>query len=310
MENAMTLTKTRLCERRKLDATAKTAISSGSRVSRLGLIPVFLFAFSLFYTGGALAECGGLDDCIAVSIDAGVAPSHGTPLTSSPLAFGNQTPGTNSAVRQVFVGAVTGTNNATLTAITLGGADASQFDASVMTCTTGTASLVHGGAACTIDVTFNPTTGGIKNASLSIASSVITRVVPLTGFGDTGALPDPTNDANLKSQIRAQIDTTKRLAFSQIDNVQRRMEAFRHSSIPQVTEDDAEKTAAAVIRQIASGGSTDLAGMSGSDSRVERDGSINWWVAGNLGWGTREQTAHQVRQIWESLPLPPPVSPS
>lgn len=131
------------------------------------------------------AECGTLQQCIAVSIDPLVAPAHGTPLTSAPLAFGNQTLATTSAAKPILVGAVTGPagTSATLNAITLSGASAAEFAISGGTCTTGSPSLLHNGPTCTILVTFTPTSLGNKSAQINVQTTAITRTIPLTGTG-------------------------------------------------------------------------------------------------------------------------------
>ena len=159
-------------------------------------LPFFLgLIFSGFcFSPPANAECGGSQQCIAVSIDPLVAPAHGTPLTSAPLAFGNQTVATTSAARIILVGAVTGPagTQATLDAITLSGANAAEFSISGGTCTTGAPSLLHDSGTCTITVTFNPAPEplglGAKTARIDVQTAAITRTVPLTGTG-TGAPP-------------------------------------------------------------------------------------------------------------------------
>ena len=141
-----------------------------------------------YFSPPALAECGGSQQCIAVSIDPLVAPAHGTPLASAPLAFGNQTVATTSAAQTIFVGAVTGPagTQATLDAITLSGANAAEFTITGGTCTTGAPSLLHDTGTCTITVTFSPATLGAKAAQIDVQTAAITRTVPLTGTG-TGA---------------------------------------------------------------------------------------------------------------------------
>lgn len=193
------------------------------------------FAASGFLiTMPAHAECGGDLQCIAVTIDPLVAPAHGTPLTSSPLAFGSQTVATTSAARAIFVGAIGGPPPApgalaTLNAITLGGANAAEFAITGGTCTVGTPSLPHAGAACTITVTFNPATFGVKTASVSVVTTAITRTIPLSGIGGFTAgtaRPDPSTDPAVSGLLRSQSATAKRFSRSQISNFQRRMESL------------------------------------------------------------------------------------
>ena len=144
-------------------------------------------ATALAWTGLARAECGGQQQCIAVSIDAAVTPEHGTPLVSDPLAFGGEPVGSESAARTIYVRAVTGPAGtfATLDSITLGGANAGDFRVTGGTCAVGTPSLPQDGASCTITVVFNPTSVGTRNASVAVQTTAITRTVPLTGIGTT-----------------------------------------------------------------------------------------------------------------------------
>jgi uncharacterized protein with beta-barrel porin domain len=161
-------------------------------LARLLGLPAGLVIAAFLHPAPAHAECGGGQQCIAVSIDPAVAPFHGSPDTSAPLDFGNQTAATTSAPRTIFVGAVTGPagTSATLSAITLGGANAADFTITGGTCTVGTATLLHDGPACTITVTFNPQAVGAKTAMVSVVTAAITRVVPLTGTG-TPSLTGP-----------------------------------------------------------------------------------------------------------------------
>lgn len=171
----------------------------------LGLVfPGFLFSAS------AWAECGGGQQCIAVSIDPLVPPAHGTPLTSSPLDFGNQTVATTSATRTIFVGAVTGPAGtfATLDAITLSGANAADFTIMGGTCTVVTPSLLQDGPTCTITVTFNPATLGAKAAQIDVRTAAITRTIPLTGTGT--AVPPAAGAATLT--VQSDTPTTLNLA--------------------------------------------------------------------------------------------------
>jgi outer membrane autotransporter protein len=146
-----------------------------------------LFGLALLAPFPAHAECGGSQQCIAVSIDPAVTPEHGTPLVSDPISFGNQPVGTESAARTIFVRAVTGPAGtlATLDAIALGGANAGDFRIAGGTCTTGIASLPQDGASCTVTVTFNPATAGAKSATVAVQTTAITRTVPLAGTGTT-----------------------------------------------------------------------------------------------------------------------------
>jgi uncharacterized protein YhjY with autotransporter beta-barrel domain len=198
--------------------------------------PLGLIFSGLFFAAPAYAECGGDLQCIAVSIDPAVAPAHGTPLTSAPLAFVSQPVATTSATRTIFVGAVGGPPPppgalATLNAITLGGANAADFAITGGTCTVGAPSLPHSGPACTITVTFNPTTLGAKTASIAVQTTAITRTIPLTGTSTpVSSRLDPSQDADVVGLIGAQAQVAKRFARAQIANFQRRMELLHRGA--------------------------------------------------------------------------------
>jgi len=156
-----------------------------------------LICCPLWFATAAHAECGGNQQCIGVSIEPSIAPAHGTPEISAPLAFGDQDVGTTSTSKPILVGAVLGPvgTRATLNSITLGGANAGDFQIASTTCTVGSPSLLHNGAVstpfnetCTISVEFNPGTVGAKAAMIDVSTNAITRTIPLTG---TGILPPP-----------------------------------------------------------------------------------------------------------------------
>jgi len=189
------------------------------------------FVFSvLFYSASAQAECGGQQQCIAVSINPIVAPSHGTPETSRPLNFDSQAIGTTSAPRTILVAAVAGPNNtsATLNTITLSGVNAADFQITGSTCNVGT-TLLHDGQntaqlnnTCTVTVTFSPTTDGAKTATLAIGTTLITRFIPLTS-----GYPDLAQDMPVAATLAAQTETAQRFSKTQIINFQQRMESLR-----------------------------------------------------------------------------------
>lgn len=143
-----------------------------------------LFVLTILLPAAARAECGGDTECIAVSINPSVAPAHGTPLVSGPLAFGNQAVATSSAGRAILVGHVTGKlgSLSTLGAIILSG-DTDDFRIVGNTCVIGEPSLPRNAPGCTITVAFNPATLGPKSATIAVSTSRITRRVPLIGTG-------------------------------------------------------------------------------------------------------------------------------
>lgn len=181
-----------------------------ARLVRLYIL-LALAGSALLLPAMARAECGGIRNCIAVSFG-DVRPAHGTPLTSAPLAFGEQRAGTTSATRTVRVGAVQGPagTRATLNAITLTGANAGDFEIASTSCTIGSPSLLHDGTGraqlantCTILLAFRPSTPGGKTAALLVRSSAITRTVPLAGT----ATPSETGPVAAPASLATQVNT-------------------------------------------------------------------------------------------------------
>lgn len=164
----------------------------------------------------ARAECGGLQQCIGISTDPAVAPSHSADGINRPaptLDFGSQTAATTSASRTILVAAIEGPagTRATLNSITLTGANAGDFTITGGTCTTGTPTLLHDGAstaqianACTITVAFRPATVGVKNAQVNVETAAIIRVAPLTGTGT----PSLTGPAAAPATLTVQVNST------------------------------------------------------------------------------------------------------
>jgi Ca2+-binding RTX toxin-like protein len=108
----------------------------------------------------------------------GTAPVASLSVTA--LAFGNQVTNTTSAARAITV-TNTGTAPLTVGAVTLTGTDAALFSIATNTCTVPVAPA----GACTIGVTFRPTTTGAKTASVSITHDAAgsPSTVSLTGTG-------------------------------------------------------------------------------------------------------------------------------
>jgi hypothetical protein len=117
-------------------------------------------------------------------------PVSGTGIASAPVittnpasvGFGNQDVNTTSAIRTITIGN-TGTENLVVSGITLAGADVGQFLlADPNSCATAT--LVANTGTCTFNVQFRPTSTGLKNASVSIASNVGSPIsVEMSGTG-------------------------------------------------------------------------------------------------------------------------------
>ena len=83
-----------------------------------------------------------------------------------PVAFGNQTVGTTSAVQGVTLNN-SGTDTLNINSITLTGTDSGQFT------TPGTQPYLAAGNSCAIGITFVPTSNGAKSATLTISDDVL-----------------------------------------------------------------------------------------------------------------------------------------
>jgi hypothetical protein len=102
-------------------------------------------------------------------------------LSSTSLTFGSQNVGSPSAPQTVTV-TNTGTGDLTISTVTLGGTNASDFAKSADTCSGAT--LIPNGA-CTVSVTFTPSATGSRTATLSINDNAANspQTVGLSGTG-------------------------------------------------------------------------------------------------------------------------------
>jgi hypothetical protein len=100
-------------------------------------------------------------------------------LSPTSLAFGNQLVNTTSSARSVTL-SNTGNAPMAITGITITGTNANNF-ANTTTC----GATLAAGANCTINVTFTPTAGGARSATLSVADDAAgsPHTVALTGTG-------------------------------------------------------------------------------------------------------------------------------
>ncbi len=281
---------------------------------------LMVLAAGLFCTTAAYAECGGTVQCIGVGATLAEANSqHGDP-TPRTLAFPSQGVSSTSVPQTVFVAAVAGATAGTMAMLNAAFITGTDFViAPGGTCSPANGP-VHGGANCTINVSFQPTSIGAKTATLTIpltapgcVGCITERTVTLTGTGTStgiaagpaamtvrlntagtldltpftsggatgvivvspparGAVTvsgttvtytpaanfsgadaftysstgptgtsapatvtvsvggDPSLDAVVRGLLRAQADTAKRFARTQISNVQRRMESLHLGS--------------------------------------------------------------------------------
>src|SRR5208282_2998367 len=102
-------------------------------------------------------------------------------LSTPSLSFGNQLLGTTSAAQTETV-TNAGTANLTISTVTVGGTNASDFAKSADTCTGATVTPTN---TCTVSVTFTPSATGSRSASLSFTDNASNspQTVSLSGTG-------------------------------------------------------------------------------------------------------------------------------
>lgn len=117
----------------------------------------------------------------------GAYPAPGATLSTSAVNFGNQNLGTPSAAQAVTL-TNSGSQGLAIASIALGGTNAGDFSQS-----NSCGSSLAAGAICSISVTFNPTAGGARSATLTLTDNApgATQTVALTG---SGVLPPPPAD--------------------------------------------------------------------------------------------------------------------
>ena len=260
----------------------------------------------MFVATPVYAECGGQQQCIAVSIDPQVMPAHGISTPTGPVNFGSQAMGVTSVEKTILVAAVFGPvdTSATLTEISVNGADQADFRLGG-TCQVGTM-LPHDGAVqaqlantCTIIVTFNAKTNGTKSASIAVKSSIITRTIPLTG---TAGYPDVALDTNVATTLAAQTEAAQRFSRAQINNFQHRMESLHRSGSnaaspasnlnTDISRANGTALLANEVAALLTTQSVNLTNLSDAATKAPA-GSIDasgFWTAGMVNFGTREAT--------------------
>jgi hypothetical protein len=119
-------------------------------------------------------------------------------LSGSGLSFGNQTVGSTSAAQTETV-TNSGTANLTISAVTMGGTNTSDFAKSADTCTGAT---VIPNSICTVSVTFAPSATGSRNASLNFIDNAngSPQTVNMSGTGTAPRLNLSTNSVTFSNQ--------------------------------------------------------------------------------------------------------------
>jgi len=116
------------------------------------------------------------------------APAPFALADATALDYASRQVGTTTPVKNVTL-SNHGTADLTVSAATLGGADAADFQVA----SNGCAGAVAPGTSCTIGITFAPQATGTRSATLSIASNSVgsPQAIALTGVGTPATLPAP-----------------------------------------------------------------------------------------------------------------------
>lgn len=289
---------------------------------------LFTLPFLVIFSLSAQAECGGATQCIGVgtSLNSALAAHHGGPDVTPTLSFGNQATGSASAAQTIFVAAVSGgSGTATINTPLISGVDAAEFSITGGTCSA-TNGPIHGGAACTIEIKFNPLTSGAKNAVLEVllnppcAGCITGRRVNLAGSSGEA---DPGSDQTVIGLVSAQAQTAKRFSRAQLSNFQSRMDSlhrrFAQQNYSSFAIDSAvdglvpgaygkpetrplhskissagtspnlsnQESFAAGLYDSLSSESLDLSYSSNMASNGGAPGGTNIWVEGNINFGSR-----------------------
>jgi len=134
-------------------------------------------------------------------------------LSAPSLSFGNQLLDTTSAAQTETV-TNTGTANLTISAVTVGGTNASDFAKSADTCTGAT---VTPSSTCTVSVTFTPSAMGSRSASLNFADNASNSPQTVTLSG-TGTAPVVSLSAPSLSFGNQLLDTTSAAQTETVTN--------------------------------------------------------------------------------------------
>ena len=120
-----------------------------------------------------------------------VLPDGHLSLSPNPLGFGDVRLGSSKTATVTF--ANSGTDNTSVTDVTVSGQNAADFavDQASLTCANNPSGFdVPAGGSCTVDVVFVPPAAGDRTASLVVTNSSVegTQTLPLTGTGTNAAV--------------------------------------------------------------------------------------------------------------------------
>jgi hypothetical protein len=141
----------------------------------------------------------------------GIAPV--VSLSSSSLSFGNQLLSTPSGAQTETV-TNTGTANLTISTVTMGGTNASDFAKSSDTCTGAT---VIPNGTCTVSVTFTPSAVGSRSASLTFTDNAANSPQAV-GLNGTGTAPNVSLSTTSVSFSNQPVETTSAASTVTVTN--------------------------------------------------------------------------------------------
>jgi len=163
-------------------APLSTAFASSSQLT--ASVPADLIASAGNTSVGVQNPDGAISNLLPFAINASAAAPIVT-LSQTSLTFGNDAVGSASA-QQIVTLTNTGTAPLNITNIGITGTNAADFSQN-----SNCGISIGAGVACTINVTFQPTAAGTRNAAVSITDNANNspQTISLTGTGLAGALP-------------------------------------------------------------------------------------------------------------------------
>jgi hypothetical protein len=137
-------------------------------------------------------------------------------LFPTSLTFGPQIVGATSAPQRLTV-TNTGTTNVTISTVTVGGTNASDFAKSTDTCTGATVTPTD---ACTVSVTFTPSAAGSRSASLNftVNASNSPQTVNLSGTGLGGTASLSASSLTFASQLVGTTSSAQQVTLQNTGN--------------------------------------------------------------------------------------------
>lgn len=200
------------------DFSQTNTCPSGSSTLAAGASCAIAVTFTPAASGARTASLSVSDNAAAspqsVSLSGtGVAPAPAVALSPTSLTFGSQALGSTSAAQSVTV---TNSGNAALSvsSVAVAGVNANDF-AQTNTCPISPSTLAAG-ASCVVSVTFAPTGGGSRSATLAISDDAggSPQGVALSGTGDAPAASVSPGSVAFGSQTTGTVSSARSVTLS------------------------------------------------------------------------------------------------